>query len=106
MKRNSIPTAREMGIKLDYLSSLLMKEKLLQLPSKDYIDNISKRLKSLKQVKSWEYTIHSSKPLKFVPISDKKLGQIVPLVYIDVAINPQENILLGSIQQLKSSICH
>ena len=75
MKRNSIPTAREMGLKLDYLSSLLMKEKLLQYPSKDYIDNISKMLKNLKQMKSWEYTIHSSKPLKFVPINDKSYGE-------------------------------
>jgi hypothetical protein len=82
MNLANIPTAREMGTKLGSLSRLLFREKLIQSRSKNFIDEVSKRLKALKLAKSWGYTINESKSIDFVPIKDKKLGQIAPRVYI------------------------
>jgi hypothetical protein len=63
---------------------------LIKNASKSHIYNVSRQLKELRQTKSWEYTIKESESIKFVPIKDKKLGQIAPRVYIDVAVNPPE----------------
>jgi hypothetical protein len=89
MKQNNIPTAREMGSKLGSLALLLQEEKLISFHTKSYILEISKRLKELKQSKSWGYTIYSTAPVEFVPLKDKKLGQIAPRVYLTVAVSPQ-----------------
>ncbi|MEN8218304.1 MAG: hypothetical protein ABFS56_18435, partial [Pseudomonadota bacterium] len=90
MNLANIPTAREMGTKLGSLSRLLFREKLIQSRSKNFIDEVSKRLKALKLAKSWGYTINESKSIDFVPIKDKKLGHIAPRVYIQVAVSPPE----------------
>ncbi|MCK5521641.1 MAG: hypothetical protein KAI83_00780 [Thiomargarita sp.] len=91
MKSTDIPTAMEMGEKLDYLSRLLFREQLIDYRSKSHLDKVSTQLKKRqKKTKTWEYTIHASKPIEFVPIKDKKLGQVAPFVYLDVAVAPPE----------------
>ncbi len=90
MNGENIPTAREMGEKLGSLNRLLYQEKLIKAASHSLLFKISRQLKELKQARKWEYTIKPLEAIKFVPIQDKKLGQIAPRVYIDVAVNPSE----------------
>ncbi|HEW97869.1 MAG TPA: hypothetical protein ENF37_04380 [Beggiatoa sp.] len=85
-----MPTAREMGEKLGSLNRLLFREKIIHYRSKSHLEKVSTQLKGLRQIKRWEYTIPPSKPIEFTAIKDKKLGQIAPRVYIDVAVNPSE----------------
>ncbi|HEC85583.1 MAG: hypothetical protein DRR08_28730 [Candidatus Parabeggiatoa sp. nov. 2] len=86
MKRAEIPTAIEMGTKLDYLSRLLFREQLIHYRSKSHIDKLSKQLKELGATKTWQYLIQVSKPIEFVPMTDKKLSHIAPRVYLTVAV--------------------
>ena len=104
MNLDDIPSARLMGTKLGSLSRLLFEEKLIQSRSKDFIDDVSKKLKALKQEKSWEYTIEESNAIKFVPIKDKKLGQIAPRIYIQVAVKAPGNNGISPFTRLNSTI--
>ncbi len=45
MKSTDIPTAMEMGEKLDYLSRLLFREQLIDYRSKSHLDKVSTQLK-------------------------------------------------------------
>jgi hypothetical protein len=89
---NRIPTAKEMASHLAYLSNLLCKEELIYPKSKSYLDAASGKLRKLGGVQSYEYTIEETKPINFVQTSSKKLEQIAPRVYIDVAVKlPAKN---------------
>jgi hypothetical protein len=90
MKLGEIPTAKEMGTKLDYLSRMLFREQLIHYRSKSHIDKLSKQLKALGATKTWQYIIQVSKSIEFVPITDKKLSHIAPRVYLTVAVKPPE----------------
>ena len=93
MKSAEIPTAMEMVEKIDFLSRLLLREQLIDCRSKSHLDKVSTQLKKCpKKSKTWEYSIHASRPIEFVPIKDKKLGQIAPFVYLDVAVEQRENV--------------
>jgi hypothetical protein len=82
-----IPTAKEMEEKLDYLSRLLFQERRIDYRSKSHLDRISTPLKKFQpKTKTWEYIIQPSNPIEFVPIADKKLGQIAPRVYMTIAV--------------------
>jgi hypothetical protein len=81
-----IPTANEMSAKLASLSRLLYEKKLIQTDAINGIYDASQQLKGFGKALSWEYTIEASAPIKFVPIKDKKLGQVAPFVYLDVAV--------------------
>jgi hypothetical protein len=85
---NIIPTAREMSSYLAYLSNLLCKKALIYPDSKSYLDHASAKLIKLGSSRSWKYAIEASAPIKFVPTQDKKLGKIVPQVYLDIAVEP------------------
>jgi len=87
-----IPTANEMSAKLASLSRLLYENKLIQTNSRNGIYDASQQLKCLGKERSWEYTIEASAPIKFVPLKDKKLGQIAPFVYLDAAVEQRENV--------------
>jgi len=85
---NIIPTAKEMSSYLASLSNILCEKELISPESKSYFDRVSVKLIKLGSSRSWKYTIEPSAPIKFVPAPDKKLGQIVPQVYLDVAVAP------------------
>lgn len=83
---NRIPTAKEMASHLAYLSNLLCEEELIQPESKVYLDASVVLLRQLGKLRSWKYTIEASEPIKFVPIADKKLGQIAPRLYMTIVV--------------------
>jgi len=85
-----MPTAREMSSNLARLSNLLCQEELIQPYSKHSLDAVSGKLNKFGRSQSWRYTINVSAPIDFVATSTKKLGQIAPRVYIDVAVKPPE----------------
>ncbi len=87
---NTIPTAKEMSSLLAYLSNLLCQNKLICPDSKNYLDRASTQLMRFSSSRTWEYALKPSEPIVFVPTLDKKLGQIVPHVYLEVAVKPPE----------------
>ncbi len=89
---NIIPTAREMSSHLASLSNLLCQKKLIDSESKSYLDRANAKLLKLGASRSWRYTIEESAPIKFVPAPDKKLGKIIPQVYLDVAVAPHNDL--------------
>ncbi len=89
---NQIPTAKEMSQKLKSLSQLLYENRLIQHDMKNGIDNAIYQLNKFKNKTEWEYTIEPSTPIKFVPAPDKKLGKIIPQVYLDVAVAPHNDL--------------
>ncbi|RKZ44045.1 MAG: hypothetical protein DRR16_26995 [Candidatus Parabeggiatoa sp. nov. 3] len=100
----TVPTAKEMASNLASLSNLLCKEELINPKSKNSLDAACGKLRKLGQVQSYRYTIDSVAPIKFVPIGSKKLKQIAPHVYIDVAINPPTKDDLPPFSQLVTVI--
>jgi hypothetical protein len=87
---DKIPTAKEMSQQLNYLSRLLYNKKLIQHNTKTSLDSAILQLNQFQTKTEWEYIIKPSTPIKFVPTDDKKLGKIVPQVYLDVAVKPPE----------------
>lgn len=85
---NKIPTAKEMSSHLSQLATSLYNEKVIEPESLAYIEPICVNLRQLGRVKSWEYKIEHATPIYFVPIKGKKLKQVAPLVYLDVAVKP------------------
>ncbi len=85
---DKIPTAKVMSQQLNSLNRLLHHKKLIQRHTKNGIDNAIYQLNRFKDKTEWEYTIEPSTPIKFVPTLDKKLGKIIPQVYLDVAVEP------------------
>jgi hypothetical protein len=79
-----------MASNLAYLSNLLCKEELIYPKSKSYLDAASGKLRKLGALQSYAYTIEQIKPINFLPTASKKLAQIAPRVYIDVAIKSPE----------------
>jgi hypothetical protein len=77
-----------MSFHLSQLSYLLYKRKLIEPKSLAYIERVCINLKKLGRVKSWEYTIEPAKPIEFIAIKGKKIKQIAPRVYLDVAVKP------------------
>lgn len=73
---------------LEYLGRLLYQNKLIPPLSKIYLDRATANLKKWGRVKSWEYTIEPAKPIEFIAIKGKKIQQIAPRVYLDVAVKP------------------
>ncbi|MCK5523946.1 MAG: hypothetical protein KAI83_12510 [Thiomargarita sp.] len=101
---DKIPTAKEMSQQLDFLNRLLCHKKLIQRHTKNGIDNAIYQLDRFKNKTEWEYTIEPSTPIKFVPAHDKKLGQIVPQVYLDVAVAPPKRNDLPPFKKLDTKI--
>jgi len=87
---DKIPTAKEMSQQLTYLSRLLYNKKLIPRNTKNSLDSAISELNRFQTKTEWEYIIKASTPIKFVPTDDKKLGKIVPQVYLDVAVKPPE----------------
>lgn len=87
---NRIPTAKEMSSYLSLLGTSLYKEELIESESLAYLEHICVKLRKRKSVKSWEYTIEPATPLIFLPVKSKKLKQIAPRVYLDVAVKPPQ----------------
>jgi len=98
------PTAKEMSQQLDSLNRLLCHKKLIQRNTKNGINNAIYQLDRFKNKTEWEYTIKPSTPIKFVPAPDKKLGKIVPQVYIDVAVAPPKRNDLPPFKRLDTKI--
>jgi hypothetical protein len=86
MKNGDIPTANEMRQQLVFLNRSLYENKLIQLNSQTPLNKAINQLKEFGKQKTWQYTIDASAPIEFVPTPDKKLGKIVPQVYLDVAV--------------------
>jgi len=101
---NIIPTAREMSSYLASLSNLLCENELIYPDSKNYLDQVSAKLMKLGASRSWKYTIEPSAPIQFVPTPDKKLGEIVPQVYLDVAVAPPKRDDLPPFKRLDTKI--
>jgi len=99
-----IPTAREMSSYLASLSNILCEKELISPDSKSYLDHASVKLIKLGASRSWKYTIEPSTPIKFVSAPDKKLGKIVPQVYLDVAVEPQARSDLPPFKRLDTKI--
>ncbi len=99
-----IPTAKEMSQQLDFLNRLLCHKKLIQRNSQNGINNAIYQLDRFKNKTEWEYTIEPSTPIKFVPALDKKLGKIVPQVYLDVAVAPPKRNDLPPFKRLDTKI--
>ena len=87
---NIVPTAKEMSSSLAYLSNLLCKKSLISPNSKNYLDSAISQLKICNNKTKWGYIINSSTPIEFIPIPDKKLGQIIPQIYLDIKVEPPE----------------
>jgi len=85
---NRIPTAKEMSSHLSQLAASLYKEDVIESESLAHIEPVCVNLRKLGGVKSWQYTIDPSTPIYFVPIQGKKLKQMAPRVYLDVAVKP------------------
>ena len=85
---DNIPTAKDMSQQLNILTRLLYKKKLIQRNTKNGLESAIYQLDRFKEKTEWEYLIKPSTPIKFIPTPDKKLGQIVPQVYLDVAVAP------------------
>ncbi len=101
---DKIPTAKEMSQKLKLLSQLLYENKLIQYDMKNSIDNAIYQLYRFKDKTEWEYTIEPLTPIEFVPALDKKLGKIVPQVYLDVAVAPPKRNDLPPFKRLDTKI--
>ena len=104
MKMGDIPTANEMSAKLASLSRLLYEKKLIQTDTRNGIYDASQQLKGFGKALSWEYTIEASAPIKFVPIKDKKLGQLAPFIYLDVAVELPEKDDVPPFSRLNTTI--
>jgi hypothetical protein len=104
MKMGNIPTANEMSAKRASLSRLLSEKKLIQTDTRNGIYEASQQLKCFGKERSWEYTIEASAPIKFVPIKDKKLGQVAPFVYLDVAVELPEKDDVPPFSRLNTTI--
>jgi len=101
---NRIPSAKEMSSHLTHLSYLLCQEGLIQPESKGYLDGANAKLRKWGSAKSWKYTINAMSPIDFVATSTKKLGRIVPRVYIDVAVKPPETADSSPFSKLNNTI--
>jgi len=101
---NQIPTAKEMSQQLNSLNRLLYNKKLIQRHTKNGIESAIYQLDRFKEETEWEYIIKPSTPIKFVPAPDKKLGQIVPQVYLDVAVEPPKRNDLPPFKRLDTKI--
>ena len=104
MNVNIIPSAREMASLLASLSNLLCQNQLISPDSKNCLDRASTQLIKLSSSRTWEYAIKPSAPIKFVPTSDKKLGKIIPHVYLDVAVEPPKRNDLPLFKRLDTKI--
>ncbi|MEN8219047.1 MAG: hypothetical protein ABFS56_22290 [Pseudomonadota bacterium] len=85
-----IPTAKEMSQQLNYLITLLCNKELIQANTISSIYSAIFQLNRFQTKMEWEYIIKPSTPIKFVPTDDRKLGKIVPQIYLDVAVKPPE----------------
>jgi len=85
---NRIPTAKEMSSHLSQLVASLYKEGVIESENLAHIEQVCVNLKKWGRVKSWEYTIEPAKPIEFIAIKGKKIQQIAPRVYLDVAVKP------------------
>jgi hypothetical protein len=101
---NIIPTAKEMNSYLCALVNLLCKKALISPESKNYLDRANTQLMKFKSSRTWEYVILPSEPIQFVPTDDKKLGKIVPKVYLDVAVAPPKRDDLPPFERLDTKI--
>jgi hypothetical protein len=77
-----------MSSSLSQLSHLLYKHEMIEPKSLAHIEPVCVNLRKLGRVKSWEYTIEPTTPIYFIPIKGKKLPQIAPRIYFDVAVKP------------------
>jgi len=101
---NIIPSAREMGSLLASLSNLLCQNQLISPDSKNCLDRASTQLIKLSSSRTWQYTINPSAPIEFVPTSDRKLGKIIPQVYLDVAVEAPKTNALPIFKRLDTKI--
>jgi hypothetical protein len=101
---DKIPTAKEMSQQLNSLNRLLYHKKLIQRNTKNGIENAIYQLDRFKDKTEWEYTIEPLTPIKFVPAPDKKLGKIIPQVYLDVAVEPLKRNDLSPFKRLDTKI--
>lgn len=101
---DNIPTAKEMSQQLNSLARLLYNKKLIQRNTKNGLENAISQLDRFKEKTEWEYIIKSSTPIKFVPTPDKKLREIVPQVYLDVAVAPPKRDDLPPFQRLDTKV--
>ncbi|RKZ78120.1 MAG: hypothetical protein DRR19_26955, partial [Candidatus Parabeggiatoa sp. nov. 1] len=104
MKNGDIPTANEMCKQLVFLNRLLYDKKLIRLDSQSPFNQAIKQLKGFGTQRAWKYAIEASTPIKFVPTPDKKLGQIVPQVYLDIAVEPPKRNDLPPFKRLDTKI--
>ncbi len=99
----TVPTAKEMKQQLNALSRLLYHNKLIQR-HKNGLESAISQLDRFNEKTEWEYIIKPSIPIKFVPTLDKKLGEIVPQVYLDVAVAPPKRDDLPPFKRLDTKI--
>jgi hypothetical protein len=99
----TVPTAKEMKQQLNALSRLLYHNKLIQR-HKNGLESAISQLDRFNEKTEWEYIIKPSIPIKFVPTLDKKLGEIVPQVYLDVAVAPPKRNDLPPFKRLDTKI--
>ena len=77
-----------MSSHLSQLVASLYKEGVIESENLAHIEQVCVNLKKWGRVKSWEYTIEPAKPIEFIAIKGKKIQQIAPRVYLDVAVKP------------------
>jgi len=104
MKNGDIPTANEMSKQLVLLNRSLYENKLIQPDSQSPFNEAIRELKGFGTQRTWQYTIDASTPIEFVPTSDKKLGKIVPQVYLDIAVEPPKRNDLPPFKRLDTKI--